>query len=131
MLSANFSGLGIRHISYEGGQHLAGIGGFTFNATCNQRFDEANRSPRMEQIYRTYLSDWKANGDEFTQFYSVGRYGVFGRWGLLEFQDQILSSAPKFVAMTGHASANPCHWPNCVQPSAVNENLFRSGFEAN
>ena len=131
MLSTNFAALGIRHISYEGGQHLAGIGGFTFNATCNQRFDEANRSPRMEQIYRTYLSDWKANGDEFTQFYSVGRYSVFGRWGLLEFQDQTPSSAPKFVAMTGHATANPCHWPNCVQPTAVSENLFRNGFEGN
>ena len=29
MLNTNFPTAGIRHISYEGGQHLAGIGGFT------------------------------------------------------------------------------------------------------
>jgi hypothetical protein len=129
MLVNNFAADGIRHISYEGGQHLAGIGGFTFNSTCNLRFDEANRSARMEQIYRTYLSDWKANGDEFTQFYSVGRYSVFGRWGLLEFQDQDVLSAPKYRAVTAHSAANPCHWVGCAQGSTPSALLFGDGFE--
>ncbi len=131
MLNANFAAEGIRHISYEGGQHLAGIGGFTFNSTCNLRFDEANRSPRMEQIYRTYLSDWKANGDEFTQFYSVGRYSVFGRWGTLEFQDQDVTTAAKYRAITGHTTVNPCHWVGCAQGGALPQSLFTNGFEGN
>ena len=129
MLSTNFSGSGIRHISYEGGQHLAGIGGFTFNSTCNSIFDAANRSPRMETIYRSYLSDWKANGDEFTQFYSVGRWGVFGYWGALEFQDQDVSTAPKYQALLAHSVANPCHWLGCVQSGALAELIFANGFE--
>ncbi len=129
MLTNNFAGSGIRHVSYEGGQHLAGIGGFTFNATCNQRFDEANRSPRMDAIYRTYLADWKANGDEFTHFYSVGRYSVFGRWGTLEFQDQATATAPKFVAMLAHSAANPCHWAGCAQPGVSIDPIFANGFE--
>ncbi len=115
MLTSNFPGLGIRHIAYEGGQHLVGVGGFTFDATCNARFDDANLSPRMNTIYRTYLADWKANGDEFTHFINVGRWSEFGRWGALEFQDQNPASSVKFQAMLDHSAANPCHWPNCGQ----------------
>lgn len=117
MLSTQFPGSGIRHIAYEGGQHLAGVGGFTFNATCNARFDAANASPRMQTLYRSYLSDWRANGDEFAHFYNVGRWGPFGRWGALEFQDQNPATSPKYQAILGHSAANPCHWPNCSQSS--------------
>ncbi|MEO6065964.1 MAG: hypothetical protein ABIP49_09330, partial [Lysobacterales bacterium] len=60
MLTSNFAGSGIRLVSYEGGQHLVGIGSFTFNATCNARFDEVNAAPRMQTIYRSYLADWRA-----------------------------------------------------------------------
>lgn len=130
MLSTNFPGSGIRHIAYEGGQHFAGIGGFTFNNTCNTIFDGANRDPRMETIYRSYLSSWKLNGDEFTHFYNTGRWGVFGYWGALEFQDQNLGTSPKYQALMGHSDANPCHWPNCTQTSnTVVDALFRDNFE--
>ncbi|AVP99004.1 hypothetical protein C7S18_18285 [Ahniella affigens] len=130
MLNTNFPGSGIRHIAYEGGQHFAGIGGFTFNNTCNTIFDAANRNSRMESIYRSYLSSWKLNGDEFTHFYNTGRWGVFGYWGALEFQDQNLSTSPKYQALTGHSTANPCHWPNCTQTgSNVVDPLFGDSFE--
>lgn len=130
MLVGNFAGSGIRLSSYEGGQHLAGIGSFTFNATCNTRFDEVNAHPRMEGIYRAYLANWKANGDEFTHFYNVGRWGPFGRWGALEFQDQAVTSSPKFMALSRHSAANPCHWTGCVQGgNALPETIFRDGFE--
>lgn len=130
MLAGSFPASGIRLISYEGGQHLAGIGGFTFNATCNTRFNEVNAHPRMGDIYRSYLSDWKANGDEFTHFYNVGRWSPFGRWGALEFQDQAIDTSPKMQAMLGHSSVNPCHWTGCVQPGTGLPNLvFRNGFE--
>lgn len=126
MLQSQFPGSGIRHIAYEGGQHLVGVGGFLFNATCNARFDAANDDPRMETIYRSYLADWKQNGDEFAHFINVGRWGIFGRWGALEFQDQNPASSPKFQALLGHSAANPCHWPDCNQGGgggAVNPTL--------
>jgi hypothetical protein len=127
MLSTNFPSL--RHLAYEGGQHLAGIAGFTFNSTCNSIFDAANRSPRMQGIYETYWSNWKQNGDEFAHFSNVGRYSVFGRWTLLEFQDQDISTAPKFRAMLNHSTANPCHWPGCTQVELPAEVVFLNGFE--
>ncbi|MEZ5440648.1 MAG: hypothetical protein R3F15_04090 [Lysobacterales bacterium] len=113
MVNGNFPGL--RHIAYEGGQHLAGIAGFTFNNVCNDVFDAANRHPRMETIYETYWSNWRQNGDEFAHFYTTGRYGPFGRWGLLEFQDQDRLSAPKYRALLDHSAAFPCHWSGCTQ----------------
>ncbi len=130
MLTANFAGSGIRLSSYEGGQHLAGIGGFTFNTICNARFDEVNAHPRMEGIYRAYLANWRANGDEFTHFYNAGRWGPFGRWGALEFQDQAIATSPKYTALLGHSAANPCHWTGCVQAGgAPPEEIFGNGFE--
>lgn len=125
MLANHFASLGIRHIAYEGGQHLVGVGSFTFDPVCNARFDEANRSPRMQTIYRSYFDDWRANGDEFTHFVNVGRWSVFGRWAMLEFQDQDPLSSPKFQALLGHSAAHPCHWPLCSQTgaSAVNPTL--------
>jgi hypothetical protein len=114
-VTSNFPGLGIRHIAYEGGQHLVGVGALTFDATCNARFDEANRSPRMQTIYRTYFDDWRANGDDFAHFINVGRWSQFGRWAMLEFQDQDPLTSPKFQALLGHSAANPCHWPGCSQ----------------
>lgn len=113
MLQGNFPN--VRHIAYEGGQHLVGVGALTFDPMCNQRFDEANVSPRMQTIYRSYLADWKANGDEFAHFVNVGRWGPFGRWGLLEFQDQDPLSSPKYQAILGHSVAHPCHWSGCSQ----------------
>lgn len=132
MLANNFAGEGIRLIAYEGGQHFAGIGGFTFNNTCNTVFDAANADARMGTLYGDYLSAWKQNGDEFAHFYNVGRWGPFGRWGALEFQDQTPASSPKFGAITTFSNANPCWWPGCAQgPSAPIDDLFKDGFEGN
>ena len=130
MLSSNFPASGIRHISYEGGQHLVGVGGFTFNPTCITRFDEANRNARMGTLYQSYLGDWKLNGDEFTHFYNVGRWGPFGHWGLLEFQDQDPASSPKFSGILSFSAANPCWWPGCTQTGgSLPDPLFNNGFE--
>lgn len=130
MLTTNFPGSGIRHVSYEGGQHLVGVGGFTFDPTCLTRFDEANRDARIGTIYQSYLADWKQNGDEFTHFYNVGRWGPFGHWGLLEFQDQDPATSPKFSGLLSFAAANPCWWPGCTQAGgSLPDPLFANGFE--
>ena len=132
MLENNFAAEGIRHVAYEGGQHFAGIAGFTFNATCNAIFDAANRSPRINGLYRDYLLAWKANGDEFAHFYNTGRWGVFGYWGALESTFQDPATSPKYQALLAHGSANPCHWPGCTQggDTPVVDPVFRDGFES-
>jgi hypothetical protein len=130
MLTTHFGASGIRHISYEGGQHLVGVGGFTFDPTCLTRFDEANRDARMGTIYQNYLNDWKQNGDEFTHFYNVGRWGPFGYWGLLEFQDQDPATSPKFSGLLNFSTANSCWWSGCTQAGgALPDPLFGNGFE--
>lgn len=132
MLDTQFPGSGIRLTAYEGGQHLAGIGGFTFNGTCNTLFDAANADPRMGDLYTAYFDAWKQNGDEFAHFYNSGRWGPFGRWGALEFQEQNPASSPKYMAILGFMDNNPCWWPDCVQdgsgPPPV-EVIFGNGFE--
>jgi hypothetical protein len=130
MLANNFAGSGMRLIAYEGGQHFAGIGGFTFDNACNTIFDAANADPRMGALYADYLAAWKQNGDEFAHFYNVGRWGPFGRWGALEFQDQTPASSPKFSAIATFSNANPCWWPGCAQgPVAPIDDLFEDGYE--
>lgn len=130
MLANSLPVAGIRLIAYEGGQHLAGIGGFTFNTTCNAIFDAANADPRMGTLYGAYLAAWKQNGDEFTHFSNVGRWGPFGRWGALEFQDQSPASSPKYSALTAFSDANPCWWPGCTQGTVPpTSGLFSDGFE--
>ncbi len=130
MLANNFASDGIRLIAYEGGQHLVGIGGFTFNSTCNSVFDAANADARMGTLYGDYLAAWKQNGDVFTHFYNTGRWGPFGRWGALEFQNQSPASSPKYTALTQFTVNNACWWPDCAQgPVAPVIALFKDSFE--
>ena len=84
----------------------------------------------MGTLYADYLAAWKQNGDEFAHFYNVGRWGPFGRWGALEFQDQAAATSPKYTALTNFSNTNACWWPNCAQgPSAPIDDLFGDGFE--
>lgn len=130
MLANNFPGSGMRMVAYEGGQHLVGIGGFTFNSACNTIFDAANADARMGTLYGDYLGAWKQNGDAFAHFVNAGRWGPFGRWGALEFQGQAPASSPKYSALTAFTNSNPCWWPDCAQgPVAPVVNLFNDGFE--
>lgn len=132
MLQTNFPTDGIRHIAYEGGQHFVGVGGFTFDPTCEAIFDAANRHPRINGLYRDYLLDWKANGDEFTHFSNAGRWSVFGYWGVVESTFQDPATSQKLQAILGHSAANPCHWPDCTQDGStpVVDPLFRDSFES-
>ncbi len=130
MLDSQFPGSGIRLIAYEGGQHLAGIGGFTFNTTCNTLFDAANSDPRMGGLYQAYFDAWRQNGDEFAHFYNSGRWGPFGRWGALEFQNQNPTESPKYMAIRNFLDDNPCWWPDCGQGAGGGPDpIFANGFE--
>ena len=94
-------------ITYEGGQHLAGIREWQDNAVITAKFIEANRHPRMQEFYRTYLEDWKTDGGGlFMAFTLMGSYTKFGSWGLLEWTDQSYLSAPKYLGVVEGAYGN-------------------------
>jgi hypothetical protein len=91
---------GLKLVAYEGGQSLVGYGGAENNAALTAVFKAANRSPRMQSLYTTYLQNWiAAGGDLFVDFNDVTGYTKYGSWGALEYQDQDPATAPKYEAL--------------------------------
>ncbi|GAB4243898.1 MAG: hypothetical protein OHK005_08540 [Candidatus Methylacidiphilales bacterium] len=90
---------GVLLTAYEGGQHLVGVSGGENNEEMTKKFHEANRHPRMGEIYTKYFDAWKtAGGDVFCVFASVGLWNKWGSWGLAEFYDEQPASVPKYKA---------------------------------
>lgn len=113
--AANTSSRGLRLIAYEGGQHLVGIGGLENNQAITNLFINANRDPRMGQLYTTYLTAWKKNGGhEFVNFSHMGEFSKWGSWSLLE--DQLQTTSPKYDAVQNFITAHPCWWKGCERP---------------
>lgn len=91
---------GLRLMAYEAGQHLVGVGGAENNDKLTRLFHEANRHPRMKDLYLEDLKAWKeAGGDTYCVFSSVSRYTKWGSWGVMEFSDQKEADAPKMTAL--------------------------------
>ena len=87
-------------IAYEGGQSLTALGSMASNEGIVDLFIEANRDPRMGEIYEEYLSEWNNLGGELFLHYSdIRPSSAGGSWGLLEsvYQD----SSPKYDALVG------------------------------
>jgi hypothetical protein len=100
-IRANFA-LAKRHglnlIVYEGGQHLVGTQGAENNDALTDLFREANRHPRMGDLYRRMYKMWDdVGGDLFCHFSSVNPSSKWGSWGLLEYHDDDPRKSPKFV----------------------------------
>ena len=103
---------GVKLISYEGGQHMVGVGGAENDATLNALFDAFNRDPRIKQTYLDYLADWKADGGHlFMHYPDISHYDKFGRWGALEYVSESRDQAPKFDALQTFITLNPVWWP--------------------
>jgi hypothetical protein len=87
-------------IAYEGGQHLVARPRQK-QTPLTQTMIEANRNPRMGDLYRKYLKSWfdTVGGGLFVHFSYVYPPGPHGSWGALEFQDQPISEAPKYQAL--------------------------------
>ena len=101
----------VRLIAYEGGQHMAGVGGAENDAALNALFDAFNRDPRIKQLYAEYLASWRQEGGElFVHFNDISRYNKWGRWGTLEHISQPRSGAPKFDALHTFMETNPVWW---------------------
>ena len=85
--------------AYEGGQHLVGYGGAENNTALTELFTAANRSEAMTGLYLDHLRTWQANGGGlYMLFSSMTLPNKWGSWGLLEFEEQDPSSAPKYRA---------------------------------
>ena len=101
----NDQGTPLRIVAYEGGQHLLALGPNNGNATANTLLDNVNRDALMGTLYKQYFCQWRATtgSDTFTHFNDIFGYGQFGRWGALEFQDQVTSTSPKFLALEDYS----------------------------
>ena len=79
---------GIRHITYEAGQHV--VTGDLAKLTA------ISRNPKMYDIYKRYLDGWmNQQGDLMTLYHSTGSISQYGAWGLREYSGQPLSETPK------------------------------------
>ncbi len=96
---------GLDLLAYEGGQSLVGIGNVINNQALTALFVAANRDPRMGDMYSKMLDNWHAaGGGLFMSFQSVGEYGRYGSWGVLETMTQ--TSSPKLDALLRYSGGN-------------------------
>lgn len=87
-------------IAYEAGQHVLVTGELQKMDPLVQRVIEANRNPRMGELYRKAHRAWlDAGGELAVYFASCERPGKYGSWGAREYQDQPPSEAPKWAAL--------------------------------
>ena len=85
-------------LAYEGGQSLVPVRSVRDNQEVADLFIEANRDPRMGEIYEEYLSEWnRIGGDLFLNYSDIRTSSRTGSWGLLEsvYQD----GSPKYDAL--------------------------------
>jgi hypothetical protein len=91
---------GVELIAYEAGQHVLGAGGLENDKEVVQRMIEANRNPRMGELYRKAHRAWIQGGGKLSVYFSFCEApGKFGSWGALEYQDQPSAEAPKWAAL--------------------------------
>ena len=91
---------GLQLMAYEGGQHLVGYAGAENNEALTKLFHDANRHPKMKELYLEDLKNWQeSGGGVFCLYASMGRYSKWGSWGLMEFVDQAETTAPKMQAV--------------------------------
>jgi hypothetical protein len=89
---------GLDLVAYEGGQHLVGVGTVIDNQPVTNLFIAANRDPRMGDMYSKLLDNWHAaGGGLFVSYTSMGQFGRYGSWGVLENMTQ--TSSPKYDAL--------------------------------
>lgn len=91
---------GVELLAYEGGQHLVDWETRTVEAHPNPLLYQANRDPRMGQLYSRYLNAWRdAGGKTFVHFSAPRIYSWYGSWGAKEYITQPRSQAPKYDAL--------------------------------
>lgn len=105
---------GLKLITYEGGQHVLGIGTGENDLTANQIYLALNRDARMGTATTQNLNDWRQYGGElFVHFTHTRAPGKFGYFGTLEYQNQPVNQAPKYQALINFVQNNDCWWDGC------------------
>src|SRR5205085_4568884 len=85
--------LGIRYMTYEGGQGAVFPGNVALSL-------QIQRDPRMYDLYKQFLTGWQSQiGDTLTLFAVNG-----GAWGLSEYAGQPLAETPKMRAVKDYLS---------------------------
>lgn len=105
---------GVDLVAYEGGQHLVAYKTHTMTEGPNPYLIEANRDPRMAQLYFEFLRGWKqAGGKLFIAFSAPRQHSWFGSWGIKEYITQPTHEAPKYRALMHFSKLNRCWWKGC------------------
>ena len=61
-----------------------------------ETMQQANRHPRMGNLYRRYFDHWKSiGGGTFAVFSSISRWSNHGVWGMAEFYDSPPAEYPR------------------------------------
>lgn len=90
---------GLELTAYEGGQHLAVHPAMYGNTAIVNLFSQANRDPRMGDLYQRYLQMWSDLGGGLIMNYTdIGATTQYGSWGTLEHLYQ--TSSPKYDSLT-------------------------------
>jgi hypothetical protein len=90
--------LGLALVAYEGGQGLVGVNGAENDAALNVVLQSANRDQRMKDLYVKYFTAWQRNGGGlFVAYTHTAQWSKWSTFGMLEYADQPLAQAPKFV----------------------------------
>ncbi len=89
---------GVELVAAEGGQRMAAEGPFQGNQTLTNLFTAANQSPQMEFLYDKYFQTWDnlTGGNLMVAYVSCRQAGQFGAYGILEYQNQPVATAPKY-----------------------------------
>lgn len=91
---------GLKLVSYEGGQHLVGVGAVSNDMLIVAKLHAANRHPRMYELYHEHYRQWvNAGGGLHVFFESAKTPAKSGSWGLQEYEGQPLESAHKLRAV--------------------------------
>ncbi|NJP08708.1 MAG: hypothetical protein HC866_03860 [Leptolyngbyaceae cyanobacterium RU_5_1] len=99
---------GLNMVAYEGGPHLTSHKFGDKEPQVTKLYTEVNRHPGMRQVYKAYLDQWKASGGKlFNQFNDVYPPSKWGNWGALEYQNQDINTAPKYLGLMDFINANP------------------------
>lgn len=102
-------------LAYEGGEHLGLPYTSGYTATLQTLFEKANRDARMGTFYQSLLGQWKqAGGGLFMHLGSTEPYNPTGQFGLLEYQGEPRTQAPKYDAVLKFINSNNCWWQGCA-----------------
>ncbi|MFG0306519.1 MAG: GC-type dockerin domain-anchored protein [Phycisphaerales bacterium JB040] len=123
---------GVELIGYEGGQHLVpppGTGAID-DPLYRILILEANRNPRMRNLYYQFLNSWHAaGGTTICLFNHVSEPTKWGHWGLLEFQDQPWYEAHKWSGVVKYLYDNDSF--NNAQDAPLNPDVDGDGVLTN